>query len=166
VEAPPLILSEICLDPEFASTAVAESHAPPSSSSLPFRASFLSSGLPGSSNLRSASFKRSIGTSLGPRDPLARLPLELGQSHILHATCDTSNPTFTNLEPFHLCNARLLTAACSSRYNTSRAFPRPPKWLPTLRSRPSWIDTLLYTLLQHATNMACTSRKTQQRSLN
>jgi hypothetical protein len=89
MEAPPFILSEICLDPEFASTAAAESHASPSSFSFSFRASSLPSGLLGS--------------------PLVRLPLELGQSHILQATCDTSNPVFANYEQRDLCYVRLLT---------------------------------------------------------
>jgi hypothetical protein len=109
MEAPPFILSEICLDPEFASTAAAESHASPSSFSFSFRASSLPSGLLGSPIPRSASFKLSIGISLGPRDPLVRLPLELGQSHILQATCDTSNPVFANYEQRDLCYVRLLT---------------------------------------------------------
>jgi hypothetical protein len=72
MEAPPLVLSEICLNPEFASTAVTESHAPPSSSSFPFRVFFL---FPRPSRVLHSSICQLQAVDwhfFGPRDPLAR----------------------------------------------------------------------------------------------
>jgi len=73
-------LVEICLNPEFASPAVAESHAPPSSSSFLFPVSCVLSFLRPSQVLHSrvCQLQASHWHFSGPRDPLARLPQELG----------------------------------------------------------------------------------------
>jgi hypothetical protein len=108
-EAPPLILSEICLDPHFASTAVAESHAPQYSSSFPFLVFSLYSRLLGSFNPQSASFKLSIGTSLGPEIPSLICRWNLVSRTSSSSPMTPSKPVFANHGRSHLCYARPLT---------------------------------------------------------
>jgi hypothetical protein len=98
VEAPPLILSEICLKSRIcfhcccgiSRTAIFVflSH---------FPCYLFSPAFSGPPCTRSASSTPSIGTSLGPRESLARLPARNLVSHTSSSfTCETSNLAFTN----------------------------------------------------------------------
>jgi hypothetical protein len=165
MEAPPLIPSEICLNPEFASTrccgisrtsifrplpCVVCSLFPPAFSGPPVL------DLPASSLPLALRWAERFPPSFAARTWLVTM---------------SSSPPVTprilssqTMSSFTFCNAQLLTDPLFEQvYNIICAFPRLRTWLPTLRNRPNWIDTSSYMWLRHATNMACTSRKTQQR---